>query len=185
MLPTTKQNIVDAAIFIFNEDLSAPLEKVADYAQVTRRTLHRYFTNRDELLHACQHTMQKQCNDAITAALNSSADPAKQLEHMLYAGIDCGVKYAFFNKLHHLHNHQHAHHNKECARYDATFGKVGALINKLQDDGVISKKLTAEWVSVLFTSVINATISTHEWKATGSDELKKFAWFSFSRGVGI
>ncbi|MEJ7658919.1 MAG: helix-turn-helix domain-containing protein [Hymenobacter sp.] len=49
-MPDTQQHIVEAAIRVFNEDYSAPLEKVAERAGVTRRTLHRHFAGRDELL---------------------------------------------------------------------------------------------------------------------------------------
>ena len=55
----TEQSIIEAAILIFNEDLSAPLEKVADQAQVTRRTLHRYFKDRKELMDKCHKEIRK------------------------------------------------------------------------------------------------------------------------------
>ena len=50
MTRSTEQIIVEAAILVLNEDYSAPLEKVAERAGITRRTLHRYFTGREELL---------------------------------------------------------------------------------------------------------------------------------------
>ncbi len=44
MLSETKNRIIQSAIEVFNKDFSAPLQKVADNANITRRTLHRYFT---------------------------------------------------------------------------------------------------------------------------------------------
>ena len=184
MLQNTKQNIIDAAIFIFNEDLSAPLEKVADNANVTRRTLHRYFTDRKELLDACQQEMQESCKAGMTAALESSANPVLQLEKMLYAAIDCGVKYSFLHKLHNLHNHQHKHNDKECAKYDKTFSHVDNVIETLIENGIVSKQLSVEWIATLFPGIVTATINSNT-PCADRDNLKKFAWFSFSKGIGI
>src|SRR5688572_26757209 len=98
-MEVTRQKIVDAAIYIFNEDHSASLETVAEKAGVTRRTLHRYFKDRPHLLESCTADMVASCKAAMAAAYASSPDPVKQLEQMLYAGIACGSKYAFLHKL--------------------------------------------------------------------------------------
>ncbi|PIH03146.1 hypothetical protein CS542_02775 [Pedobacter sp. IW39] len=56
--------------------------KVAERA-VTRRTLHRYFTDRNDLLKACHLEMQHKCKVNITNAINSSEDPLIQLERFI------------------------------------------------------------------------------------------------------
>lgn len=185
MVADTRQNIVDSAIFIFNEDLSAALEKVAEHASVTRRTLHRYFKDRQELLTACQDEMQRCCGRAMAAALQQSESPLEQLELILHAAIDCGVKYAFLHKLHTAHDHHHAHKNKECQRYDETTGKIRALVEKLQRKNIISKRLTPEWILSFFPGVVSATIHSHTAGITNTADLKQFAWYSFSKGIGI
>lgn len=181
----TQQNIVNAAILVFNEDYSAPLEKVADKAGLTRRTLHRYFTGREELLLACEKEMQRSCSTAMEGALDSSTDPLKQLENMLYAGIDCGAKYSFFSKLHHRPEHQHSAANADCARYDALARRYQQVISQLQDQGTISRHITAEWVYMLFSGVIAATINGASFGTVAKQSLKQFAWFSFSKGIGL
>lgn len=182
-MQNTQQTIIDAAIRVFNEDYSAPLEKVAEQAAVTRRTLHRYFAGRDELLARCEQEMRRTCNEAMSRALDSSADPLVQLENLLYGCIDCGAKYAFFNKLHTRPAHQHSPKNPDCAGYDAVYGRYEALIARLQGQGRISPHLTAEWVSLLLQGVVSATIDA---PAAGADRtrVKQWAWFSFSRGIG-
>ncbi|MBC7921615.1 MAG: TetR/AcrR family transcriptional regulator [Ferruginibacter sp.] len=184
-MQNTQQNIVDAAILVFNEDYSAPLEKVAEKAAVTRRTLHRYFKGRDELLASCEQEMQRSCNHAMTQALASSDNPLTQLENMLYAGVDCGAKYSFFSKLHTRAEHQHSPHNADCAEYDAVYGHYRAVITRLQAQGTISQHITAEWVAMLFSGVIAATINAEAFGSVAKKSLKQFAWFSFSKGIGI
>lgn len=181
----TQQAIVDAAILVFNEDYSAPLEKVAAQAAVTRRTLHRYFTGRDELLARCEQEMQRSCQQAMTAALDSSDNPLTQLENMLYAGIDCGAKYSFFSKLHTRPGHQHSAANADCAEYDAMYHRYRAVIARLQAQGTISPHITADWVAMLFSGVIAATINATTFDSVAKRSLKQFAWFSFSKGIGL
>jgi AcrR family transcriptional regulator len=185
MVEDTKQAIIDAAIMIFNEDLSAPLEKVADEAKVTRRTLHRYFKDRQDLLICCNQEMQKSCSKAMTAAQQSSDEPLVQLKNMLYAAIDCGVKYAFLHKLHTMHGHQHLSGNKECVRYDQTVDKLRGVVIKLQEHNMLSQHLTVEWVTVLFPGIVTATISSLNANQNDNQKLKELAWFSFSKGIGI
>jgi AcrR family transcriptional regulator len=184
-MQNTQQKIIDAAIQVFNEDLSAALEKVAERASVTRRTLHRYFKDRNELIALCEKDMQRSCNNAMLAALNSSDDSLKQLENMLYAGIDCGAKYSFFRKLHTRQEHKHNHKDKDCAEYDAMYERYRNVMLELQDRGIISKNVTIDWVTTLFGGVITATINAVEFGSVARTNLKEFAWFSFSKGIGI
>jgi len=186
MNPTdTQQKIIDAAIVIFNEDFSAPLEKVAEKAAVTRRTLHRYFKDRNDLVTLCERDMQVKCRKSMAEAMNSSTVPLVQLENMLYAGINCGAKYSFFNKIHSRHEHQHNAENKACAEYDAMYENYKNIIFLLQENGQISRHLTVEWILTLFSSVINAAVEAESIGSIARNSVKKFAWYSFSKGIGI
>jgi AcrR family transcriptional regulator len=181
-MPNTQQNIIEAAILVFNEDYSAPLERVAERAAITRRTLHRYFAGRDELLASCEQEMRRSCRQAMKTALDSSDDPLVQLERLLYGCIDCGAKYSFFGKLHTRPEHQHDAHHVECAEYDALNRRFQAVIARLQS--IISPQLTGEWVTMLFSGVVLSTVNAPA-PAVALAELKQFAWFSFSRGIGL
>lgn len=184
-LNNTQQSIIDAAILVFNEDFSAPLEKVAEKASVTRRTLHRYFKDRDTLLKYCEKDMQRNCRRAVEEAFESSDIPLKKLEQMFYAAIDCGAKHAFLHKLHHRNDHKHSKNNRDCASYESINDRCRQLILQLQKDGFISKKLTAGWILIFLSSVVSATISAESIDATAKITLNKYAWFSFSKGIGI
>src|SRR5690554_5586043 len=128
----TKRKIIESAIEIFGEDLSAPLQKVADNAHVTRRTLHRYFADRNELVAVCRQEIELSCKKAMLAAIESSDEPFVQLESMLYAGINCGSKYALFKRLHQGEDHTHNPENKNCADYDSIFKAFNNIIIQLQ-----------------------------------------------------
>lgn len=179
----TKQNIIDAAIKIFNEDLSAPLETVAEQASVTRRTLHRYFAERQDLVNACQNTMQESCREAMEAVYRNFEDPLERFEHILYAAIDCGVKFSFLHRLHNNEHHSHSQHNKECKNYDRTFNKFKSALEDLHNAGWLDENLTMEWVEMLVTGIVTAAINSERAGNVARINIKKFAWHSLRKGI--
>lgn len=179
----TRQKITDAAIEIFNEDLSAPLEVVAEKAEVTRRTLHRYFTDRQDLVLACQVAMQESCKKAIGAVYSSYSDPLERFENMLYAAIDCGVKFSFLHRMHNNDHHQHTAKDENCNTYDVTFNKFKSTVEELQRKEVISKELSAEWIEMLCAGIVTAAINSEKSGNVAKNNIKKFAWYSLSKGI--
>nr|WP_283770009.1 TetR/AcrR family transcriptional regulator [Mucilaginibacter sp. Bleaf8] len=184
-METTAQNIVNTAIAVFNDDLSANLETVALRAGVTRRTLHRYFKDRLALLDNCKQEMMSKCKVTILAAHDSSTDPLKQLENMLYAAIDCGSKYAFLNKLYQREGIQQVPDNTNAQDMETITNKWLALIMQLQKQGQISDQLTPAWILELLSGMTNTTINAFNSGNVAPNDIKKFAWFSFSRSIGI
>lgn len=179
----TKKRIIESAIKIFNEDLSAPLQKVADNAGVTRRTLHRYFRDRNELVTICKQTIELSCKKAMIAAIQSSDDALIQLESMLYAGIDCGAKYTVFYKLHQAKDHKHTHVNKNCADYDYIYDQFQKIVIKLQKEGKVNPVLSPEWIQVLHSGIIESTVNAREITADSMEEIKSLAWISYRKAI--
>ncbi len=181
----TRQKIIDAAIRVFNDDPSAPLERVADKVPVTRRTLHRYFNDRNDLLAACSHDIRKRCSEAMDQVFQQPVELIVQLERALYAAIDCGAKYAFFHKLHSSEGHRHQHNNNDCATYDAMHERLLQFIVQLQETGIVTKRVTAAWICDFFTGVVNTAVKAVATGTVAEQSQKQFAWFSFSNGIRI
>jgi AcrR family transcriptional regulator len=182
-MKNTRQKITDAAIEIFNEDLSAPLETVADRAEVTRRTLHRYFTDRNDLVNACQQAMQESCRTAMEAVYKKFNDPVERFENMLYAAIDCGVKFSFLHRLHNNDHHTHVQSDKECDAYDRTFNKFKSTLHELEKQKLLHESLTMEWIEMLVTGIVTAAVNSEKAGNVAKTNIKKFAWYSLSRGI--
>ncbi|KIO74721.1 hypothetical protein TH53_24790 [Pedobacter lusitanus] len=184
-MKNTKQKIIDTAIEIFNDDYSSTLEKVAERSEVTRRTLHRYFTDRSDLLKACQLEMQENCGTSIAKAINSSEDPLMQLEQVLYAGIDCGSKYSFLQKLYQQQDDLSQKKDEGYDAYDDIFSQTMSIILELQQQKVISSNLTLPWISLFLNGIITTTILSSTTGSVARNDIKNFAWYSFSKGIGI
>ncbi|QJD97136.1 TetR/AcrR family transcriptional regulator [Mucilaginibacter robiniae] len=184
-MEATEQKIVDTAIRIFNEDISANLETVAENAGVTRRTLHRYFKDRLQLMNACRSEMQAQCKIKIMAAYASSSDPLKQLEAVLYAGIDCGSKYVFLDKLYQREGIQQPAPDESSETLNEIKAKWFNVVALLQKRDLITNQLTPAWIYALFSSMVTTTINALQSGDIARNDIKKFAWFSFSKSIGV
>jgi AcrR family transcriptional regulator len=185
LVPQTYQRLIDVAIKVFNEDFSAPLEQIAERAGVTRRTLHRYFTSREELLAKCLEEARRVCSQAMADAMDSTDEPRTQLERMLYAGLSCGTKYALFTKLPAQPPEEQPVSTADCPSYHIVYARFYALILKLQAEGIISLHITPEWILLFFNSIMVTTINAELTGSVARTSLQKFAWFSFSRGIGL
>jgi len=181
----TQQKIIDTAISVLNENFAATFEDIAVRCDINRRTLHRYFKNRNELLEACSTNMLRAWELAASAAFNSSKDPLVQLEHLLYAGIDSGTKYAFLIKLTDIESQPTTYESEKSATYFNLRNQLFDAIQELQKEKVIDDQFPLPWIKILFTSVITATITAFRSGDIAPNEIKKLAWHSFSRSIGI
>lgn len=184
-MTNAEQKILEAAIIVLNNDLSATMEMIAEKANLTRRTLHRYFSDRNQLIEACKKDMLSVCKQAMQQAYESSSDPVKQLESMLYAGIDCNYRYAFLNKLQQRIQPRLITEQEDSEVNDNVKAKWHALIIILQNKGVINNLYTPQWIFFLFDGMISTTITAMESGDVATNEIKKFAWLSFSKSIGI
>jgi len=181
----TSQKIIDSAIAVLNEDFYAPLDMIAEKAGVNRRTLHRYFKDRPALIDACWTDMMQTWHHAMLKAYDSSKDPVVQLEEMLYAGIDCGVKYAFLNTLQAKYLNNEKPKAAENEAYEQAKNNWFSLVPELQRQKVISDSLSVAWIRMLFVNMINTTIKALQSGDVAPNDIKKFAWYSFSRSIGL
>ncbi|WP_299311636.1 TetR family transcriptional regulator [uncultured Aquimarina sp.] len=183
MIIKTKSRIIESAIEVFNANYSAPLQKVADNANITRRTLHRYFKDRNELVAVCEREMEISCKKAMINAIDSSNEPLVQLKNMLIAGINCGSKYSFFYKLHKGESHNHNKNNKDCADYDYIYQNFTQIIRDLQEQNIISRQMTIGWIQNLHAGIIISSVSSDLNNKETKLQIKEFAWKSFIKGI--
>lgn len=175
----SQQKILDSAIEVLNEDFSAPIDIIADRAGLSRRTLHRYFKDRAALIDACYLNMMQTWENAMLHAYSTTAEPVKQLELMLYAGIDCGVKYAFLQKL------SRQQPTSTNTTYTTARDKWFGLIPQLQQQKLISDKVDAAWIRLLFIQMIHTTMEAYRSGDIAPNDIKKMAWYSFRRSIGM
>lgn len=180
----TKGKIIESAISVLNKDETASIEQIAIAAGVTRRTIHRYFKDRLNLIEHCKENMLAVCNEKMTSPFKSSADPVTQIEYMLYAAIEVGNQYCFLKKLYQHTDYSEIKKNSE-SEYENVRLEWFRLIENLQYNGKIDAELTIGWIYNLFGGIIETAVISVQSGNITLNEVKKFAWISFKGGISL
>lgn len=180
----SKDKIVNAAITLFNKNVAFSLEEAAVLAGVSRRTLHRHFNGKEQLMETCKVTCMAVCNAAMIRAYHSTEDRVKKLEAMLYAVIDSGNNSVFIKKFYQRSSYTESG-GKDSFKDDDIKSKWFFIIDTLQQEGTINRQLTIAWIFNLFGSIADVAIMSVDNGDVARNDAGRFAWFSFSNGIGL
>jgi AcrR family transcriptional regulator len=183
-MKSTKDKIIDAAVFCLNRNEKASIDEIANYLDLNRRTIHRYFKDRSTLIQCCQEKMMAMCNQAMNEAYESSNDALKQIENMFYAALTIGTEYSFVKKLFDRSGYSDVV-NKELQAYDNVKDKWFMLIAKLQETGKIRSAVPLPWIYNLFGGMIDIAISAQASGDIAVNDIKKLSWTAFKGSIGI
>ncbi|MDT5362206.1 MAG: TetR/AcrR family transcriptional regulator, repressor for lfrA [Mycobacterium sp.] len=86
----TRKAILDAATSVLAQNPAASLGDIATAAEVGRSTLHRYFAERTDLLHALARHVHQLSNAAIEHAEPDCGPPVEALRRVVECQLDLG-----------------------------------------------------------------------------------------------
>jgi len=83
------RSILEAAARVLAEDPAASVRQIAEEAEVSRPTVYRHFSNREELIDAIRLEAMAQAQETLDAVVASSEPAANALERLIldFAGI--------------------------------------------------------------------------------------------------
>jgi AcrR family transcriptional regulator len=183
-MKNTKDKIIDAAVFCLNVNENASIDEIANYLGLSRRTIHRHFKDRENLLQCCLQEMMTKCNKTMSDAYESSANPIEQVEAMFYAALSIGNEYFFVKKLFNRSSYGQVLKNERLG-YESVKEKWFRLIAGLQDSGVINKSIPISWVYNLFGGMIDIAIQAQASGDVAINDIKSLSWRSFLGSIGI
>ncbi len=124
------------------------------------------------------------CNTAMTNSFESSDEPIRKLENMLYAAIEVGNQYSFLKKMYQRSNFSDIKNSDEL-EYDNVKSNWFKLIKEMQNSNQINKELTIPWIYNLFGGIIDIAISALQSGDVAPNDIRKFAWTSFRGSIGL
>lgn len=173
----TEQAILKAANKVLGQDPSAPMDRVAEVAEVSRMTLHRYFNSRQALIEGAFRELIRKANGVVAEARASSDDPLVQLETMLKGDIDLGD----FSFLQQLRDEQLD--ESILAEGEALNASLDSLFETLKAAGTIDAGVSTWWLNHFYFAVLSAAWQAHQDGSVAPNDIPSLAWESFSGGV--
>lgn len=144
----SREQIMTAAIQHLNEDPSASMAQLAEAVGISRATLHRHFSSREELMLALGHRAHDQWERAQLAAGLEAATTSgdrealeKAMHAMLSGLIEVADEYGFG-----LTDHTLAFHPELLRRAEELERREIAFYTAAQRAGLLSPRLPARWI---------------------------------------
>jgi AcrR family transcriptional regulator len=146
----TRRAILEAAASLWARDFSASLGDIADRAEVSRSTLHRYFPERQALVDALLLDSQTRLEEAWNAAVAVSGTAMQMIENIMSAIVDLADRILFlFSDPTRFEGNPHwrADDDEDMAK----------LIRAAQDDGELDPDIAPGFVTGVMYSLIYVT----------------------------
>lgn len=174
----TQKKILDAAFEVLAQDISAPLERVAEQAGVTRMTLHRYYAGREILVKATVLEMIRLSNQIIDDAVEENDRPLDQLRSIIMSASQMGERFHFL---------MHAHEIIDAQILESSVSeldrKMIGIFDQLREERLIEQDVPNAWLLHLYGGVMTAAWSSLNEGAVAQRDVPQLAWRSFSRGI--
>lgn len=143
----TRQAVLNAAASLWAHDFSASLSAIAERAEVSRSTLHRYFTDRQALVDALLLDSLAWLG-TLDGGSTEGASAMDTLEQYLRAGVEMGDRVIFlFADPNRFDGNPH---------WTADDGdeEMRALVGRAHDEGSIARGIPTSWAISLFYAVL-------------------------------
>ena len=176
----TQIKILNAAFEVLAQDFSAPLDRIAETAGVTRMTLHRYFNSRDALLEATGLEMIGLSNGIIDEAIARHADPRQQLQEIIMQAAQMGERFHFL-----MHASEAMDYAVIGPSIEALDDRMTEIFEALRGEGLIRNDLPTPWLLHLYGGIMTAAWSSTRDGAVAPRDIPMLAWQSFAQGVFV
>lgn len=176
----TQRKILNAAFEVLAQDFSAPLEKIADSAGVTRATLHRYYKNREALMEATGLELFRLTREIIDGAMANDDSPRQKLKTVIMTTAEMGERFHFL-----MHAMEHDDHQLHQPKFRETEQQLADLIEAVRNEGLIRPDVPTAWVVQLYYGVMSASSRALSRGSVAPRRIPELAWQSFTSGVFV
>ena len=174
----TQRKILNAAFEVLAQDFSAPLEKVAESAGITRATLHRYYSNREALMEATGLELFRLTQEIIEDALANHDEPLEQLKAVVMKSAENGDRFHFL-----MHAMEHDDHEQHYPKFQESEQSMINLIEAVRQDGLIRSDMPTAWVIHVYYGIMSASWGALNKGSVAPNRIPELVWQSFISGV--
>jgi AcrR family transcriptional regulator len=143
----TRAAILNATASVLARDRTATLPEIAAAAEVGRTTLHRYFTDRDRLVHEATLDSIRVINETIASAATDEGPAIDAMRRLITTMVPVGDRIVFLFAdpavLRPIADDDLPDHEP-----------IMKLIARGQNDGVLSTELSVEWIELTLFALL-------------------------------
>ena len=151
-MKNTKENIIQAAVLLLEEDKNCSLEEIAIKAGVSRRTLHRYFNGKEELIITVFETLADKYYNGILEIIDEEKPILETIKNLFSYDLKMFSNYSTIYYLYESFNSKYKFEDKDIEKVETIYLNI---FSKLCKEGHCTKKLNAQWINAYFDSIIH------------------------------
>ena len=176
--PTTRDAILEAAFQLYSEEPSASLADIAERAGIGRATLHRHFSNRDELMEALAVTALEEMDQTAETASEDAESYTEALEQIMTAIIPLANRHWF------LCREPVDEYPAVAKEIERQTQEMNELLEEVKKEGAIDKTIPTAWAAHTFDNLIFAAWELVRNEEATPKQASSWAWRTFSKGLG-
>ncbi|MBZ0321143.1 MAG: TetR/AcrR family transcriptional regulator [Anaerolineae bacterium] len=174
----TQRNILNAAFEVLAQDFSAPLEKIAERAGVTRATLHRYYNSREALMEGASIELCRLTKAVIDEAAASHDAPVQQLKAVVMKSAELGNHYHFLM-------HAMEHDNQHDPKFQKVEQQLADLIDAVRQAGYVRPDVPTPWIIQVYYGIMAASWRVLRDGGVAPKQIPDLAWQTFTSGLFV
>ena len=145
----TKQKIIHSAITLLKQNLNCSLEEISKKAKVSRRTLHRHFKGKEDLIVQIFETVGNEYIEGFLSIIGADKNAIDTLEKLLQ--YDLGI-ISNHNTLYSLYKHKKYIFDEELMiKIDQEYIEI---FNQIIKKKYCDQSLTPKWLGAFYHSLI-------------------------------
>ena len=175
----TKEHIIQSAVLLLEEDTNCSLEEIALNAGVSRRTLHRYFDGKEELIVAVFEILTDKYYQGILEIINQEEPTFETLKSLFSFELEMYSSHSTVYNLYKNYNSIYKFDGKDLDKVNAIYI---SHFSKLRKEGLCNNKISPQWIDAYFDSIIQLG-SAQIKNGIAYNTVKKTIWQLFWNGI--
>jgi len=179
-MKNTKENIIQAAVLLLEKDKNCSLEEIATKAGVSRRTLHRYFDGKEELIIAVFENLAEIYYEGFLEIIGEEKPILETVRSLLSYDLKM---FSSNSTVYYLY---------ESFKDRYTFGEEDIkeieeqsilVFSKLCEEEYLNQNIDYQWVNAFYDSLIHLGNSQIK-KGIEHNLVEETIWQLFWNGIG-
>ena len=175
----TKNKILQAAIIIWGSDLAATLDDIANHTGISRRTLHRHYEGREDLMKSVlNYIIEKYLEYTKDLQQNTSSDQ-ECLKKLLEYDIKSGSVYKVFCQ---LRRTNYTEFETDDENFKELYAFYIGLFGRLRSGGQIRNELSIQWLETFYMAIVESCLGVID-SGVDEKECMHMTWTTLWNGI--